>query len=158
MHSSGAALIRCWSAGRRASSGWTSWRESCGGSWSAPGAGFESGQSEAGLSALTGAFYLLRAGNCRTEMLQGGDYALEAGAAEVSRVGNSGKAIALYGMLTNVLPAGQERQDVQGTERARSLDFGHPLSGADAIRGHCAACRDAAGALRRHGSGAHDGA
>jgi cellulose synthase operon protein C len=74
---------------------------------------FESGQSEAGLSALTGAFYLMRAGEFRTEMLQGGAPALEAGAAEVSRVGNSGKAMALYGMLTSVLPPGQKRQDVQ---------------------------------------------
>ena len=40
-------------------------------------------------------------------MVQGGDTALDAGAAEVSRVGNTGKAMALYGMLTSVLPQGR---------------------------------------------------
>jgi len=74
---------------------------------------FEGGQPEAGLEALTGAFYLVRAGEFRVEMLDGGASALQAGAAEVSRVGNTGKAAALYGMLTSLLPAGRERQDVE---------------------------------------------
>ena len=54
---------------------------------------------EAGLSALTGALYLMRTGDLRPEMLVGGAPALRAGAAEVSRVGNEGRALALYGMF-----------------------------------------------------------
>ena len=45
-------------------------------------------------------------------MLVGGAPALRAGAAEVSRVGNEGRALALYGMLQTVLPRGNERADV----------------------------------------------
>jgi tetratricopeptide (TPR) repeat protein len=67
---------------------------------------------EAGLSALTGALYLMRTGDLRPEMLVGGAPALRAGATEVSRVGNEGRALALYGMLQTVLPRGNERADV----------------------------------------------
>ena len=73
---------------------------------------FEAGQTEAGLAALTGALYLLRAGEFRTEMLAGGTPALQAGVAEVARSGNEGRAFALYAMLRSVLPPGHARDDV----------------------------------------------
>lgn len=76
------------------------------------GSRFAGDRREAGLSALTGALYLTRVGELRSEMLQGGVPALRAGAAEVSRVGNEGRALALYGMLRSVLPAGNEKNDV----------------------------------------------
>jgi len=79
---------------------------------------FEGDRRDAGLATLMGALYLLRVGELRPEMLQGGAPALRAGAAEVSRLGNEGRAQALYGMLRSVLPAGKERNDVDGHLRA----------------------------------------
>lgn len=76
------------------------------------GSRFAGEKREAGLRALTGALYLMRVGELRSEMLQGGVPALRAGAAEVSRVGNEGRARALYGMLRTVLPNGNEKADV----------------------------------------------
>lgn len=73
---------------------------------------FNGEKREPGLAALTGALYLMRLGELRREMLEGGAPALRAGAAEVSRVGNEGRAQALYGMLQTVLPRGAERTDV----------------------------------------------
>jgi hypothetical protein len=67
---------------------------------------FAAGNRDAGLSALTGALLLMRVGELRPEMLEGGGPALRAGAAEVSRVGNEGRALALYGMLRTVVSAG----------------------------------------------------
>jgi tetratricopeptide (TPR) repeat protein len=78
------------------------------------GARFASGKREAGLQALKGALYLTRVGELRKEMLVGGAPALRPAAAEVSRVGNEGRAIALYGMLRGVLPPGAEQKDVEG--------------------------------------------
>jgi len=76
------------------------------------GARFKSERREAGLEALTGALYLMRIGELRKEMLEGGAPALRAGAAEVSRVGSEGRAQALYGMLRPLLPDGSEKKDV----------------------------------------------
>jgi cellulose synthase operon protein C len=76
------------------------------------GSRFQNGQPQAGLSTLTGAFYLMRAGEARREMIDGSAPALMAGAAEVSRLGNEGKAQALYTMLQQILPPGKDRQDV----------------------------------------------
>jgi len=76
------------------------------------GSRFTGEKREAGLAALTGALYLMRVGELHGEMLVGGVPALRAGAAEVSRVGNEGRALALYGMLRTVLPNGNERNDV----------------------------------------------
>lgn len=73
---------------------------------------FEAERREAGLNALAGALYLIRVGELSPEMLKGGAPALRAGAAEVSRLGNDGRAHALYAMLRGQLPAGKERSDV----------------------------------------------
>ncbi|MEP7052092.1 MAG: hypothetical protein ABJB12_17135 [Pseudomonadota bacterium] len=77
---------------------------------------FDVGQREAGLRALTGAFYLMRAGEFRPEALNGAggpDGALSAGAAEVARLGEEGYADTLYGMLRDSLPKGPERDQVE---------------------------------------------
>ncbi len=77
---------------------------------------FDAGQREAGLNALTGAFYLMRAGEFRSEALDGADGtdgALSAGAAEVSRLGEEGYAFTLYTMLRDKLPQGPERAEVE---------------------------------------------
>ena len=73
---------------------------------------FDAGQREAGLSALTGAFYLMRAGEFQEAALDGADGALSAGASEVARLGQDGYAFTLYGMLKDKLPKGPERDEV----------------------------------------------
>lgn len=73
---------------------------------------FQSGHTAAGLAALTGAFYLLRAGELDPAMLTGGAPALAAGATEVARVGDEGRALAFYGMLRSVLGPGRERDEI----------------------------------------------
>ena len=74
---------------------------------------FDAGQREAGLAALTGAFYLMRAGEFQDSALDGAEGALNAGASEVARLGQEGYAFTLYGMLKNKLPSGPARQDVE---------------------------------------------
>ncbi len=74
---------------------------------------FASGNAAAGLSAVSGAFLLGRAGELRGEMLAKGEKALDAAATEVARVGNDGRALALYSMLLPRLPEGSWRADVQ---------------------------------------------
>ncbi len=74
---------------------------------------FQSGHPEAGLQALTGALYLVRTGEMHREMLEHATAALSDGAREVARVGNEGRAYALYKMLEQVLPPGPARRDVQ---------------------------------------------
>ncbi len=73
---------------------------------------FDSGHAAAGLAALTGALYLVRTGEMHREMIQHAQGALSDGAREVARVGNEGRAYALYKMLDQVLPSGPERKDV----------------------------------------------
>jgi cellulose synthase operon protein C len=75
---------------------------------------FASGNARAGLVAVDGAFLLGRAGELRPEMLEKGELALDAAATEVARVGNDGRALALYSMLLPRLPEGAWRSDVQG--------------------------------------------
>ncbi|HEY0468901.1 MAG TPA: hypothetical protein VGC79_32135, partial [Polyangiaceae bacterium] len=74
---------------------------------------FDAGQREAGLKALTGAFYLMRAGEFQDAALDGAEGALSSGAAEVARLGQEGYAFTLYGMLRDKLPQGPERQEVE---------------------------------------------
>jgi hypothetical protein len=74
---------------------------------------FDAGQREAGLSALTGAFYLMRAGEFQDSALDGAEGALSAGATEVARLGQEGYAFTLYGMLRDKLPKGPERDEVE---------------------------------------------
>jgi tetratricopeptide (TPR) repeat protein len=78
------------------------------------GARFNTGKRDAGLQAVKGAIYLTRVGELRKEMLVGGAPALRPAAAEVSRVGNEGRAFALYGMLKSILPPSAEQKDVDG--------------------------------------------
>ncbi|MEZ4226020.1 MAG: hypothetical protein R3B13_34045 [Polyangiaceae bacterium] len=68
----------------------------------------------AGMAALTGASYLLRAGELRQPMLSGASAALRSGAGEVARQGDEGRSQAYYGMLRSILPDGAERRDVDG--------------------------------------------
>jgi hypothetical protein len=75
---------------------------------------FDSGNPSAGLAAVSGAFLLGRAGELRSDMLEKGEPALDAAATEVARVGNDGRALALYSMLLPRLPQGVAlRADVQ---------------------------------------------
>ena len=74
---------------------------------------FDAGQREAGLKALTGAFYLMRSNEFQDAALDGAEGALGAGAAEVARLGQEGYAFTLYGMLRDKLPKGPERDEVQ---------------------------------------------
>ena len=74
---------------------------------------FDAGQRDAGLKALTGAFYLMRAGEFHDSALDGAEGALSSGAAEVARLGQEGYAFTLYGMLRDKLPKGPERQEVE---------------------------------------------
>ena len=69
---------------------------------------------KAGLAALTGASYLLRAGELRKPMLKGAAPALRRGASEVAKVGDEGRSLAYYTMLRSQLPKGSERTDVDG--------------------------------------------
>src|SRR5690606_17505567 len=83
---------------------------------------FESGHTSAGTSALNGAFYLMRAGELRLETLECCTDALHYGATEAARVGNEGRALALYKMLEKLLPEGRQRKDV--TEHLEAMrDF-----------------------------------
>jgi len=74
---------------------------------------FDAGHKDAGLAALRGAFYLMRAGEFRDASLDGADAALSDGAAEVARLGQEGYAYTLYGMLRDKLPPGTERSEVE---------------------------------------------
>ena len=74
---------------------------------------FDAGQRDAGLNALTGAFYLMRSGEFQDAALDGAEGALSAGASEVARLGQEGYAFTLYGMLKDKLPNGPERQEVE---------------------------------------------
>jgi len=74
---------------------------------------FASGNPAAGLVAVGGAFLLGRSGELRPEMLEKGERALDSAATEVARVGNDGRALALYSMLLPRLPEGAWRSDVQ---------------------------------------------
>ena len=73
---------------------------------------FDSGGKEAGLRAVTGALYLLRAGEYRPEMVRGGEAALSAAAEETARIGNEGRSLAVYRMLLPLLGPGPKKQDV----------------------------------------------
>jgi tetratricopeptide (TPR) repeat protein len=75
---------------------------------------FDSGHAKAGLAALTGALYLVRTGELHAEMFEHASDALSDGAREVARVGNEGRAFALYKTLERVLPPGPQRKDVEG--------------------------------------------
>ncbi len=106
---------------------------------------FASGEREAGLAALRGAFFLMKKGEFSPEMVQTGGDALREGAAEVSRLGQEGSALALYTMLRAMLPAGAERSDVDAHLQALA-NFSSITRGSGAL---LAASSDARRAVQR---------
>ncbi len=106
---------------------------------------FASGEREAGLQALRGAFFLMRKGEFSTEMLQGGNDALREGAAEVARLGQEGSALALYTMLRGMLPSGNDHADVDAHLQALA-NFSTATRGGGAL---LAASSDARRAVQR---------
>ncbi len=74
---------------------------------------FDSGHEDAGLDAVEGALYLVRAGEFHPSMLDGRTNALVSAANAVARQGAEGRALALYSMLTRVLPKGSELTEAQ---------------------------------------------
>ena len=74
---------------------------------------FAAGADEAGLSALEGAMLLMRPSTFHPAIFEGTVDALRSGAATVARLGNEGRALALYSILHDVLPPGDERKDVE---------------------------------------------
>jgi len=104
---------------------------------------FDAGQREAGLKALTGAFYLMRAGEFQDTALDGAEGALGAGAAEVARLGQEGYAFTLYSMLRDKLPKGAERQEVEAHLEAMAR-FSQATHGAGPMQSASAELRAAA--------------
>jgi tetratricopeptide (TPR) repeat protein len=103
---------------------------------------FQSGNPNAGLVAVGGAFLLGRTGELRPEMLEKGERALDAAATEVARVGNDGRALALYSMLLPRLPEGAWRSDVQS--HLTAIDkFRQDTRGSGAVTTASAAARAA---------------
>ena len=74
---------------------------------------FDSGHEEAGLDAVEGALYLVRAGEFQPSMIEGRTSALMAAANAVARHGSEGRAMALYSMLSKALPPGPDRTEVE---------------------------------------------
>ena len=103
---------------------------------------FASGNPAAGLVAVGGAFLLGRSGELHPEMLELGEHALDAAATEVARVGNDGRALALYSMLLPRLPEGAWRADVQS--HLTAIDkFRQDTRGSGAVTTASAAARTA---------------
>jgi len=103
---------------------------------------FDAGQREAGLKALTGAFYLMRAGEFQDAALDDAEGALASGAAEVARLGQEGYAFTLYGMLRDKLPNGPERKEVEAHLEAMAR-FSQATHGAGPMRSAGAELRSA---------------
>ncbi len=81
---------------------------------------FADRKTEAGSEALTGAFLLLQTGELAPSVLRGMEAPLLHGADEAARVGNAGRARALYRTLEPLLPPGPRREDV--TDHLKALD------------------------------------
>lgn len=73
---------------------------------------FQRGHRDAGMAAVTGAFYLVRPDELRNEMLDGASRTLGYASREVARVGDEGRSRALYGMLLRS-QTGNARRDTQ---------------------------------------------
>lgn len=63
------------------------------------------GEREAGMNAVRGAIWLVRAGEERREMWQGAAHALAEAAEEAARIGDEGKARALYALVKQAGPS-----------------------------------------------------
>jgi len=74
---------------------------------------FDSDHPDTGYAALQGAFFLMRRGEYRREGLLHAAPPLTDGAAAAARLGEEGYALALYSMLSDLLPPGPARDDVQ---------------------------------------------
>lgn len=74
---------------------------------------YEAGHDAAGLSAVEGALYLIRAGEFDPSMAEGRSSALFSAANAVSRAGSEGRALALYSILNTITLGPAERQEVQ---------------------------------------------
>ncbi|MBX3183180.1 MAG: hypothetical protein KIT72_04580 [Polyangiaceae bacterium] len=81
---------------------------------------FEAGHTDEGVAALTGALYLVRVGELHGEMFRGGEDALRYSADSAARVGDEGRARALYGLLREALPPGEARTQVDEHLKALS--------------------------------------
>jgi tetratricopeptide (TPR) repeat protein len=73
---------------------------------------FDGGHEEAGLSAVEGALFLVRAGEAHPAMFEGRTSALMAAANAVARRGTEGRALALYSTLARILPKGADLTEV----------------------------------------------
>lgn len=94
---------------------------------------FEQGSPSAGLRSLLGGMLLIRVGEHRREVLDGGQRALSRGAAEVARLGQEGYAVGFYSMLAGALPAGPERAEVDAHLKAIQ-DFARSTQGSGPVR------------------------
>jgi tetratricopeptide (TPR) repeat protein len=95
---------------------------------------FDTGGAAAGLPAITGALYLLRSGELHPEMLRGGEKALSAAADETARLGNEGRSVAGYRMLSLLLGPGPERRLVED-HLAALAQWTRTLESAGVMRG-----------------------
>jgi hypothetical protein len=90
---------------------------------------FDAEQPESGISALKGAFFLMRRGEYRREGVAQAAPALQEGAAEAARLGLEGYSLALYSLLDELLPTGAAREDVE-THLKAMAEFAAPSNGA----------------------------
>jgi tetratricopeptide (TPR) repeat protein len=67
---------------------------------------FGTGQQERGLASLSGAFYLVRAGEFRSEMLSGAGPAIASAVSLVAPRGDEGRAVALLSMQSSLITPG----------------------------------------------------
>jgi hypothetical protein len=73
---------------------------------------FAAGQQERGLASVNGAFYLVRAGEFRSEMLSGAEPALSSAIAVIAPRGDEARAVAFLGMQNSlVAPGSAARRD-----------------------------------------------
>jgi hypothetical protein len=67
---------------------------------------FAAGQQERGLASINGAFYLVRAGEFRKEMLSGAEPALSSAIAVIAPRGDEARAVAFLAMQNGLVPPG----------------------------------------------------
>lgn len=81
---------------------------------------FARGERDVGLDVVTGALLLVRSGEFRPEMVEGRHGTLHTAAGVVAKLGDEGRARALYRLALEALPEGRERQAAQ--EHLQALD------------------------------------
>jgi tetratricopeptide (TPR) repeat protein len=101
---------------------------------------FDAGNPRIGLNAVLGGLLLVRAGEYRHELIDGGAASLAQSANEVARLGQEGYAAALYSMLATELPAGPGRAEVD--KHLRAIDeFGRATQGGGVVQSASASAR-----------------